>query len=263
MDLGLKDKTAVVTASSKGLGRAVAEALAREGSRLVLCARDGERLRAAGEEIGRAYGTEVHCETCDVQDRAGVEAFARAVLERYGGIHVLFMNAGGPPAGGLDDVRPEDFEKALSLNLMSAIYLAYAFIPSMREQKWGRIIASTSITVKQPVPALALSNVSRVGVVAFVKSLAYELGPFNITANAVAPGYIMTDRVVSLFQERTRKENITLEQARRSVEESIPAGRIGKPEEFGALVAFLASEQASYINGETILIDGGMYRGLM
>ena len=145
---------------------------------------------------------------------------------------------------------------------MSAIRLVYAFLPQMMEKQWGRIIASTSITVKQPIPNLALSNISRVGVVAFVKSLAREFAPFGITANAVAPGYVMTDRVKQLLDDKVKKDDIFFDQALEQMVGQIPAGRVGRPEEFGSLVAFLASQLAGYINGETILIDGAMYCGL-
>jgi 3-oxoacyl-[acyl-carrier protein] reductase len=142
------------------------------------------------------------------------------------------------------------------------MHLVYAFLPQMKSNAWGRVIASTSITVKQPIPNLALSNVSRVGVAAFIKSLAREVAPHNITANTVAPGYIMTERVRQLLEGRVAAEAITFEAALQQIVQEIPAGRTGRPEEFGALVAFLASERASYLNGETILIDGGMHRGL-
>lgn len=263
MDLGLKDKVAVVTASSQGLGRAVAEALAAEGARLALCSRDEKKIDATGASLKDKYGTDVLALPCDVGDKGSVEQFAGAVLKRFGAAHILFTNAGGPPSGGIRDFAPEDYETAVRLNLMSAIYLVYSFLPAMKEQRWGRIIASTSITVKQPLPTLVLSNVSRAGVVAFIRSLATEAGPHNITANAVAPGYIMTDRVQQILEARVRKEGVTFEAALQGMVSSIPAGRTGAPEEYGALVAFLASERAAFINGDTILIDGGMYRGLM
>ena len=263
MELGLTDKIAVVTASSKGLGKAVAEALAQEGARLAICSRDERRISETGDYLKNRYHADVFACACDVEDRRSVEFFAKEVIKKFGGAHILFANSGGPPSGTLDTFTAADFEKALNMNLMSAINLTYAFLPTMKDQKWGRIIASTSITVKQPVPTLALSNVSRVGVVAFIKTLSREVAPFNITANSVAPGYIMTDRVVQLYRERAKNENRPYEDAIRDLEKNIPPGRIGKPEEFGSLVAFLASERAAYINGETILIDGGMYQGLM
>ncbi len=262
MDLGLKDKVAVVTAASKGLGRAAAEALAGEGAKLVICSRDAEAIRETGESIGRKYGTEVLALTCDVTSPKDIETFARRVIETCGTVHVLFTNAGGPPPGRTPDLAPADYDVALQLNLLSTVHLVYAFQHKMKEQRWGRIIASTSITVKQPLPALALSNVSRAGVIGFIKSLSVDLGPFNITANAMAPGYIMTERVEQLLENQARAQGTTREKALETVVQQIPAGRVVLPGEFGALAAFLASEQAAFINGETALIDGGMYRGL-
>lgn len=262
MDLGLKDKVAVVCAASRGLGRAAAEALAAEGARLAILSRDAEGIRRTGEALREAHGAEVLALACDVTSPRDVERFARRVLDTYGTAHVLFTNAGGPRPGRAADLTPADYDAAVQLNLMSAVHLVYAFLHRMREQRWGRIIASTSITVKQPLPGLALSNVSRAGVIGFVKSLAEDLAPFRITVNAVAPGYILTDRVRALLEEQVRTQGRSLEEAVQALVGQIPAGRMGSPSEFGALVAFLASEQASYINGTTLLIDGGMYRGL-
>jgi 3-oxoacyl-[acyl-carrier protein] reductase len=262
MDLGLGDKVAAVAAASKGLGRAVAEALAREGARLAVCSRDGGRIAETARDLKQKYGADVLSVVCDVSDPESVAGFRDRVLETFGGADILFANAGGPPPGGVLDVTPGDYEGAIRLNLMSAVHLVYAFLPRMKENKWGRIIASTSITVKQPIPYLALSNVSRVGVVALVKSLARDLAPLNITANAVAPGYIMTERVKQLLEARVASEGISFEQALAQMEGQVPARRIGMPEEFGSLVAFLASERAAYVNGETILIDGALYSGL-
>jgi len=262
MDLGLKGRVAVVTASSRGLGRAVAEALAQEGARLAICSRDWDRISETATQLERRCDADILPAVCDVSDPGSVAGFRDKVLEVFGGADILFANAGGPPPGGVLDVTPEDYEKAIRLNLMSAIHLAYAFLPKMRERKWGRIIASTSITVKQPIPTLALSNISRVGVVALIKGLARELAPFNITANAVAPGYIMTERVTQLLEARVASEGISFDEAVSKMAEQIPARRTGLPEEFGALVAFLASERAAYINGETVLIDGALYSGL-
>ncbi len=262
MDLGLKGKVAVVTASSQGLGRAVAEALAQEGARLAICSRDADRIGSTGDHLKKTYGADVLAEVCDVTDPQSITGLKDKVLEKFGGADVLFANAGGPPPGGVLDLKPEDYEQAIELNLMSTIHLAYAFLPQMKDKQWGRIIASTSITVKQPIPYLALSNISRVGVVALIKSLARDLAPFNITANTVAPGYIMTERVKQLLDARVASEGISFDQAVEQMAAQIPARRTGVPEEFGALVAFLASERAAYINGETILIDGAMYSGL-
>jgi 3-oxoacyl-[acyl-carrier protein] reductase len=262
MDLGLKDKVAVVSAASRGLGRAAANALAAEGAKLAICSRDAEKIHETGEVLREKHGVEVLALACDVTSPKSIEDFARRVLETYDTVHVLFTNAGGPPPGRTPDLTPADYDTAVQLNLMSTVHLVYAFLHKMNEQQWGRIIASTSITVKQPIPALALSNVSRAGVIGFVKSLSTDLGPLRITANAVAPGYIMTERVEQILENQAKNQGITYEEALQTVVGQIPTGRVGTPREFGALVAFLASEQAAFINGETILVDGGMYRGL-
>jgi 3-oxoacyl-[acyl-carrier protein] reductase len=262
MDLGLRDKVAVVTASSEGLGAAVAQALAREGAKLAICSRSSDRISKTASDLKQRHQVDVLPFVCDVTDAESVVGFRDRVLEAFGEVNILFTNAGGPPPGAIQDVSPADIEKALQLNLMSAIHLVYAFLLPMKEKQWGRIITSTSISVKQPIPNLALSNISRVGVVAFVKSLAREFAPFGITANTVAPGYVMTERVKQLLDDRVKKEGIPYEEALEQLVEQIPAGRIGRPEEFGNLVAFLASELSGYINGETVLIDGAMYRGL-
>jgi len=263
MDLKIKGKVAVVAAASRGLGRAAAEALAAEGVNLAICSRDGAVIRRVGEEIQKTYKVDVLAMACDVTDPQAIEDFKNKVLDHFHACHILLANAGGPPPGKVEAFSVDDFEKALQINLLSTIRLVYAFLPSLKKGQWGRILASTSISVKQPLPHLALSNVSRVGVIAFIKTLSGEVAPFNITANCLAPGYIMTARVEQLLQDQAKREGITYEQALAKITAAIPAGKIGQPGQFGALCAFLASEQAAYITGETVLIDGGMYRGLM
>jgi 3-oxoacyl-[acyl-carrier protein] reductase len=263
MDLKIKGKVAVVTSSSKGLGRAVAEALAAEGVNLAMCSRDKERIAEAADHIKAVYKVDVLHDVCDVTDKAAVKAFKNKVIAHYDTCHILFTNAGGPPPGKVADFSVEDFKNAVNLNLLSTINLIYAFLPYMKAQGWGRILALASISVKQPIPTLVLSNVSRAGVVAFIKSLSNEVASCNITANTIAPGYIMTERVKELLEDRAKKEGITYEEAMTGIRQSIPVNKIGAPADFGALCAFLASEHASYITGETHLIDGGMYNGLM
>jgi len=263
MDLKIKGKNAVVTAASKGLGRATAEALAAEGVNLAICSRDKERIEETAEHIRSTYSVDVISAVCDVTDKDDIEAFKQKTIQHFKTCHILYANAGGPPPGTVQDFKGEEFQKALELNLLSTINLVYAFLPCMKKQAWGRILASASITVKQPIPTLALSNVSRAGVVAFIKSLAHEVGSLNITANTLAPGYIMTERVEQLLKNQAQKSGTSYENALEKLLDKIPAKTIGKPEDFGALCAFLSSEQASYITGETILIDGGMYGGMM
>jgi 3-oxoacyl-[acyl-carrier protein] reductase len=263
MDLKIEGKVAVVTSCSRGLGRAVAEALAAEGVNLAICSRDKEKIAEAADYIEAVYEVDVLHDVCDVTDKAAIEAFRDKVIDRYGTCHILFTNAGGPPPGKVEDFSGDDFKNAVDLNLMSTINLIYTFLPYMKNQKWGRILALTSISVKQPIPTLVLSNVSRAGVVAFIKSLANEVGTYNITANTIAPGYIMTERVKELLDDRAKNEGITYEEAMDGVRKAIPVNKIGSPGDLGALCAFLASGYASYITGETHLIDGGMYNGLM
>jgi len=263
MDLQIKDKVAVVTAASQGLGKAVAEALAAEGVRLAICSRNQQRIEKTAGFLKTTYGIQVLPVVCDVTDTEDITLFKEKVIEHFQTCHILFTNAGGPPPGRVGDVDAAAFKKAIELNLMSTINLVSTFLPIMKEQKWGRIIASTSISVKQPIPTLALSNVSRVGVVAYIKTLSTETASMNVTANVLAPGYIMTDRVRELLEVQAQKDDISYNQALEDLSRSIPVNSIGSPSDFGALAAFLASEQASYITGETILMDGGMYKGLM
>ncbi len=262
MELGLKGKIAVITASSKGLGRAVSEALAKEGVNLSICSRKKENITPVADEIRRKYGVKVIESVCDLTEDKGIEHLYDRTLHTFDSIDILFINNGGPPPGGIMDFEPKHFERALNLNLISGIKLVHKFLPLMLQKNWGRIVISTSISVKQPIPSIALSNVSRVGLVAYAKTLSREIAKYGITVNVVAPGYILTERVENLINDRIKKEGKTREEIINSLTKEIPVGRIGKPEEFGALVAFLASEKAGYINGTTILIDGGQYKGL-
>jgi 3-oxoacyl-[acyl-carrier protein] reductase len=263
MELNIKGRVAVVTAASRGLGRAVAEALAGEGANLAICSRNKAHIEETADHIRAVYEVDVLTAVCDVTDKAAIESFKDKVIDHYHTCHILFTNAGGPPPGKARDFSGEDFKKAVDLNLMSTINLVYTFLPYMIDQKWGRILADASISVKQPLPTLALSNVSRAGVVAFIKTLSKEVAPLNITANILAPGYIMTERVKELLENQAQKEGISYEKALDQLLDKIPTRTIGRPEDFGALCAFLASEQASYLTGETLLLDGGMYSGLM
>ncbi len=262
MNLNIKGKVAVITAASRGLGKAVAEALAAEGVNIAICSRNKSAIEKTGEYISNRYGIEVLSIPCDITKRKDIENLKNETIKKYGTVHILFTNSGGPPTGKTLDFKTEDFRQAIELNLMSMIELVYTFVPYMIKQRWGRIIASTSISVKQPIDNIALSNVSRVGVIAFIKTLSREIGGYNISSNIIAPGYIKTERVENLIRNRMEKEKISYEDVSGDIIKNIPLKRIGKPEEFGSLVAYLSSEAAAYINGETILIDGGMYKGL-
>ncbi len=263
MDLGIKDKIAVVTGGSKGLGRSVAFMLAGEGAKLAVCARDEKALINLRDEIKDSFGNEIFVYPCDLTKREEILKFKEEVIKYYGTIHMLFINSGGPPTGGFFDFKEEDYLDALNLNLMSTISLVYSFINYMIDQKYGRIVASTSISVKEPLQDIILSNVSRTPVVAFIKSLSREVGKFNITANCVAPGYILTDRLRKVIESRSLKNGTTFEEELNKINKEIPLGRVADPEEFANVVTFLLSEKASYLTGVTLLIDGGLYKGLM
>ncbi|MCX8094969.1 MAG: SDR family oxidoreductase [Caldisericia bacterium] len=263
MDLGIKNKIAVVTGGSKGLGKAVAFSLAEEGARLGVCARDEKALKDLKREIEESYNTEVFVFPCDLTKRDEILKFKDEIIKFYGTVHLLFINSGGPPPGGFFDFKEKDYLEAINLNLMSTINLTYAFIDYMINQKFGRIVASTSISVKEPLQDIILSNVSRTPVVAFIKSLSREVGKYNITANCVAPGYTLTDRLRKIIENRSKKNGTTFEEELNKITKDIPLGRVGDPEEYADVVTFLLSERASYVTGVTLLIDGGIFRGLM
>ena len=263
MDLMIKGKVAVVAAASKGLGIAVAEALAKEGVNLAICSRNKERINKTADYIRSIYEVEVFPKVCDVTTPSEIISFKEEVIDRFKTCHILFTNAGGPPSGKLEDFTSEDFKKAIDLNLMSTINLVYAFLPYMQSQKWGRVLASTSSNVRQLLPQFPLSNVSRVGVVAFIKTFASEFAHLNITANVLAPGYSMTELTKEYLENQAKSEGIHYNEALEKLKNTIPTHTIGNPKDFGALAAFLASEYASYITGETFLIDGGAYSGVM
>ncbi len=263
MNLGLTDKIAVVGASSKGLGKAIALGLAQEGAKVTICARNIDTLETTAEEIRKQTGTEVLAIPTDVSESEQVDALITKAISHFGGIDILVNNAGGPRAGRFDDLSSEDYLSAVHLNLMSTINLCRAVVPTMRERGGGRIINLTSVSVKQPVDGLMLSNMARTGVIGFAKTLATELAPDKILINNVCPGIIFTDRIKQLATVRAEEAGISFEDALEKMTADIPLGRIGDPEEFANLVVFLASERASYITGATIQADGGMVKSLL
>jgi 3-oxoacyl-[acyl-carrier protein] reductase len=263
MDLGLRGRVAIVAASSQGLGKACALELAREGAHVVICSRDSARLAAAAEEIRAATNAEVVPIVTDLTDAAQIRHLADETLRRFGRIDVLVTNNGGPPSGFFDDLDDDAFFTVHQLTLMSAVRLIRAVLPAMRIQQWGRIVNITSVSVKQPLDNLLLSNVYRPGVVGLGKTLSAQLAPVGITINNVAPGYNRTDRVVELAQARAAAEGKSVGEVLATIAGNYPMQRMGETEELAALVAFLASERASYITGTTIPIDGGFARGLL
>ncbi len=262
MDLGIKGRVAIVAASSKGLGKASAMALAEEGVKLTICARGEADLKSAADEIGGKTGAEVLPVVTDVTLKDNVNKLVQATLERYGQIDILVNNAGGPPpVVSFLDVSDEGWQDSIGLNLISTINMCRAVVPHMKDRKWGRIVNIMSVSVKQPLDGLLLSNVSRMGVIGFSKSISNELAADNITVNTVCPGPIMTDRVKNMTQARAKNEGKTPEEILVSYSSVIPMRRIGEPRELGSLVAFLASELASYITGTAVQVDGGMAKG--
>lgn len=263
MDLGLKGKVALVAAASRGLGRAVAEELAAEGAALVVCSRNAETINQSAQEIRAATGADILALPCDVSKVDEVERLVQSGLGRFGRIDILVTNAGGPPAGKFESFSQDQWEAAARLTLFSAIELARAVLPGMKERAWGRILNITSIAVKQPVDNLILSNSLRAAVTGFARTLANEVATFGITVNNIMPGYTRTERVEELSRMMAEKEGITPEDFIARWEKEIPMRRLGEPREFAALAAFLVSERASYITGTSIPVDGGWIRGLM
>lgn len=263
MNLGLEGRVAFVAAGSKGLGRAIAEELAAEGAEIAVCARGKQALGETSVAIGRSTGREVLALAGDVSDPAIVERMVADTIARFGRIDILVTNAGGPPSGRFESLSPEAWQAAVDLTLMSVVNLTRAVLPGMKERGWGRVINVTSIAVKQPVDGLMLSNSLRSAVTGFARTLANEVAQLGITVNNILPGYTRTDRVEQLSEAAARREGVTREAALAKWESEIPMGRLGEPREFAALAAFLASDRASYITGQSIAVDGGWIRGLI
>lgn len=262
MDLGLKNRVAVVAASSKGLGGAVAMGLAREGAKLALCARTEAKLNATAEEIRQATGAEILTRVVDVTDYDQVRRFIAETVQHFGRIDVCVTNAGGPPAKAFAETTVEDWQAGVNLNLMSALYFAREVLPLMQKQKWGRLITITSAAVKQPIDNLVLSNSVRSAVSGLMKSLANEYAKDNVLVNNVCPGYTQTARLDELAGKLAQAEGVAPKQIRERWASQIPMKRLGQPEEFASLVVFLASERASYITGVSIAVDGGYVKGI-
>jgi len=262
MDLGLKGKVAFVAAASKGLGRAVAEELAREGASLIICARNTETINRVGKQIAETSGVTVLPVVADVSKAADVTRAVQAGIEKFGRIDILVTNAGGPPAGRFDDINREMWNAATRLTLDSVLELTRAVLPGMKERQWGRILNITSITVKQPVDNLMLSNSLRAAVTGFARTLANEVATDGITVNNILPGYTRTERMEELARAASAREGISEVEAGARWEAEIPMKRLGEPREFAALAAFLVSERASYITGTSIPVDGGWIRSL-
>jgi 3-oxoacyl-[acyl-carrier protein] reductase len=263
MDLGLRGRVAVVAAASKGLGRAAAQELVREGANVAICARTAKDLEQTASELRSPGGGEVFWQAVDVSDATSVSSFVAATQARFGRVDICITNTGGPPSKLFESTTEQDWRTWIDQLLMSTVYFAKEVLPIMKKNAWGRFITITSYSVKQPVEGLLLSNSLRAGVTGLVRTLANEYGQFGITVNNVCPGYTRTVRLDDLAEMTATRTGTTQEQVFANWHKLIPAGRLGKPEEFAAVVAFLASERASYVNGVSLTVDGGTTRSLL
>lgn len=262
MDLQLRDTVAIVCASSRGIGRATAELFAREGARVVLNGRREDVLQQAADEIRQATGAEVEPVVGDMANPKDCEQLVDRGVTRFGAIHSLVVNAGGPPGKPFEQISDDDWHAAFDLTLMSAVRLVRAALPHLRTSR-GAVVTITSTSVKQPISGLLLSNSIRPGVVGFAKTLATDLAPVGVRVNNVGPGSVWTDRQEYLVGNRARTQGVTEDDVKQRAEAGIPMGRFGTAEEVANLIVFLCSPAAGYITGQTILVDGGLYNGLV
>lgn len=261
MDLGLRGKSVLVTAASAGIGRATALAFAHEGARVALCARDTAALEAAAGDIRTAVpGTDVLAIRCDLTDGAQIDAMVAQVVAKFGTVHVLVNNAGGPPPGTSAQVGDADWQRAFELTLMSAVRCTRAALPHMRRQRWGRVINVSSYSVKQPIPDILLSNSLRLGVSGWAKTLATEVARDNVLVNTVGPGWTRTDRVTQMLGARAAAQGAgaTAADAEATIVRNVPLGRLGEPAEIADVIVFLGSERASFVTGTFLAVDGGV-----
>jgi len=262
METGLKNRVAIVAGASQGLGRATSLALAAEGVHLALCARNSQALEQLSSSIRKQFGVEVHSDDLDVRDSDAIDQFVIDTVREFDRVDVCITNAGGPPAKEFLATTDAEWDDAFRLNLRSAAAFARAVIPYMQRRKWGRIITLSSITVRQPQAQLILSNAIRTGILGLVRSLASDFGKDGILVNNVAPGYTATDRLKELSAKRAASTGQSEANIQQTWIDQIPLGRLGEPEEVADAIVWLASERASFITGQTILVDGGMYKGL-
>jgi 3-oxoacyl-[acyl-carrier protein] reductase len=262
VDLGLKNRNVIVAASSDGIARAAAEKFAAEGAKVAMCSRDATKLNPAAALIRERYGAQVLAETLDVTDANAVETFVQHVAEKFGGVDVCVTNAGGPPAKMFFATTTEEWHRAVELNFMSIIHFARAVLPWMQKNHWGRLVTITSITVRQPVSDLIYSNAVRAGVLGLIKSLSNEFGKDGITINNVGPGYTATERLKQLIAKRSQEMGISAAEFEARLGVEAPLKRVGLPEEVADAIVWLASERASFITGQTLLVDGGLFKGL-
>jgi 3-oxoacyl-[acyl-carrier protein] reductase len=262
MDTGLKDKTVLITASSMGIGKAVAEMFAEEGCRIAISSRSKENLLSTAAELKEKYSIEPFWSVCDLNKHKDIENTFSAVSAHFGNIDILVNNCGGPVPGLFQQLEEEDWNNAYDQVLLSPVRFSKLVLPGMMASNWGRIINLTSISVKQPVDNLILSNSLRAGVTGFTKSLSNEIAKFNITVNNVAPGMTLTRRLYELAVVEAKEKGKSHEEILVEMAKRIPLNRLGRPEEIASVVVFLASKQASYVTGVTIQVDGGYVKSI-
>ena len=262
MDLGLLGKKALVCGASAGLGKAIARALAAEGAEVTICSRSRERIDAARDDIAAETGAKVTALVADLSTLEGCRKAVAEAREAMSRLDILVTNTGGPPSGPFEDHDPETWDRAIDQNFKSVVHLVREALPGMKERKWGRIVNVTSISVKQPVGGLILSNSLRAGVTGFAKTVSNEAAPFNVTVNCVLPGYTRTDRLIDLAEAQAERSGGSADDVYGSWEDQIPMGRLGEPEELAALTAFLCSERAGYVTGQSVAVDGGWIKAL-
>jgi 3-oxoacyl-[acyl-carrier protein] reductase len=262
MNLGLNGKTALITASSKGIGKAVAEELASEGCNVAICSRTKDDLESVADDLKRKYGVDVSWSVCDLNKSADIENTFNIVMKQFGKIDILVNNCGGPSSGFFRDFVEEEWISAFEQVFLSVVRFSKLVIPGMIAKQWGRIVNITSISVKQPIDNLILSNSFRSGIIGFAKSLSNEFAKYNVTVNNVAPGYTLTNRLYDLAVSRAKHSGLSHEEVLADMAKQVPMNRLARPEEIGALVTYLCSNHAGYITGNTIQVDGGWVKGL-
>lgn len=262
MNSGLKGKVAIVAASSEGIGRAAAESFAAEGANLAICSRSEEKLQKTAAEIRAKYGVEVFAQTVDVRDSKSVTMFVDTVQRKLGRVDVCVTNSGGPPAKPFLSLNDEEWKNSVDLCLMSHVYFCRAAIPHMQKQRGGAIVMISSLVVKQPETALALSSSIRPAIMGLTRTLANEFGASAIRVNNVGPGYTMTSRQEELAQARAAASGVSAEEVKKGYAADVPLGRTAQPQEIADAIVWLASDRASYVTGQTVIVDGGKYRGL-